>query len=276
MLIVIGGDEYYDGEEDTQVLSRWAKLKILSQFSPEYLDGRKSFIFSWETKHCLIHEDALLHFLGGTGQKFIPVVRPLQPEVESESPTRKPATAEKRQTYKDGTSSPFEEPKPSSFGSGRPRPNLVATKDTPILQPRLREEEGKPLLERSDKQERSSVLVLCHHVDEGHSVDVVLNCFRQVLQMLGMKMEVTSTPNAEQSLNAKRSGPNPDYVILLVKKDIFANGREIAKLNPLLDKSDRLAGSYNAFWFYFLLIHLFTNLPLPAASKQTIKQGAPF
>ena len=74
MLIVIGGDEYYEGEQDTQVLSRWAKLKILSQFSPEYLDGRKSFIFSWKTKHRLIHEDAILHFLDPQkhDQKFVP------------------------------------------------------------------------------------------------------------------------------------------------------------------------------------------------------------
>ena len=36
------------------------------------MDGRKSFVFSWNKKHSAIHEEALLHFfdLSKKGQKF--------------------------------------------------------------------------------------------------------------------------------------------------------------------------------------------------------------
>ena len=52
MLIVIGGDSYYkdENEEAQSVISRWARRKVASQFREEYLDGRQSFIFSWDKK----------------------------------------------------------------------------------------------------------------------------------------------------------------------------------------------------------------------------------
>ena len=90
MLIVIGGDSYYkdEDEEDQFVISRWARRKVASQFNEEYLDGRKSFIFSWDTKHRPIHEEALRHFLDPSkkGVKFVytpepkPLPRPVEPE----------------------------------------------------------------------------------------------------------------------------------------------------------------------------------------------------
>ncbi len=74
VIIVIGGDDNYknEDEEDQVVISRWAKRKISSQFKVEFLDGRKSFIFSWNKKHRTIHEEALLHHLDPSkkGQKF--------------------------------------------------------------------------------------------------------------------------------------------------------------------------------------------------------------
>ena len=74
MLIVIGGDSYYkdENEEARSVISRWARKKVASQFREEYLDGRKSFIFSWDEKHRMIHEEAMRHFLdpGKRGSKF--------------------------------------------------------------------------------------------------------------------------------------------------------------------------------------------------------------
>ena len=53
VLIVIGGDSYYrdENEEVRFVISRWARKKVASQFSEEYLDGWQSFIFSWHKKH---------------------------------------------------------------------------------------------------------------------------------------------------------------------------------------------------------------------------------
>ena len=80
VLIVIGRDSYYkdEDEEDRFVISRWMRRKVASQFNEEYLDGRKSFIFSWDTKHRPIHEEALRHFLdlNKKGVKFVYTPKP--------------------------------------------------------------------------------------------------------------------------------------------------------------------------------------------------------
>ena len=74
VLIVIGGDDQYkdEDEEERTVISRWARRKVASQFNEEYLDGRKSFIFSWNKQHREIHEEALLHYFDPSkkGKKF--------------------------------------------------------------------------------------------------------------------------------------------------------------------------------------------------------------
>ena len=73
MLIVIGGDDHYtdEDEEERAVISRWARRKVASQFNEEYLDGRKSFIFSWNKQHREIHGKALLHYFNSKeGERF--------------------------------------------------------------------------------------------------------------------------------------------------------------------------------------------------------------
>ena len=74
VIIIIGGDDNYKNkdEEDRVVISRWARMKIQSQFKEEFLDGRKSFIFSWKKNHREIHEEALRHYFDPQrkGQKF--------------------------------------------------------------------------------------------------------------------------------------------------------------------------------------------------------------
>ena len=74
VLIVIGGDDNYrgDNEEEKSVISRWSRRKISSQFQEEFLDGSKSFIFSWDKQYRAIHKEALLHYLDPNkkGQKF--------------------------------------------------------------------------------------------------------------------------------------------------------------------------------------------------------------
>jgi len=90
VIIVIGGDDEYkdEREEDEAVLSRWARRKVSSQFQEEYLDGRKSFIFSWDKKHRDIHVEALLHFFDSNkkGEKFEPLPR-LKISTQSDSPS---------------------------------------------------------------------------------------------------------------------------------------------------------------------------------------------
>ena len=84
VIIIIGGDDSYrsEDEEDKAVISRWAKKKINSQFSEEFLDGRSSFIFSWNKQHREIHEEALRHFFDPSkkGQKFEYQPKPKQLE----------------------------------------------------------------------------------------------------------------------------------------------------------------------------------------------------
>ena len=97
MLIVIGGDSYYkdENEEARSVISRWARRKVASQFREEYLDGRQSFIFSWDEKHRMIHEEAMRHFLdpGKRGSKFEytpPMSSPKPIEPKAPQPLPKP------------------------------------------------------------------------------------------------------------------------------------------------------------------------------------------
>ena len=71
---MIGGDDQYRGEDEEEraVISRWARRKVASQFNEECLDGRRSFIFSWNKQHREIHEEALLHYFDPRkkGKKF--------------------------------------------------------------------------------------------------------------------------------------------------------------------------------------------------------------
>ena len=81
---MIGGDEHYRGEDEEErtVISLWARRKVASQFKEECLDGRRSFIFSWNKKHREIHEEALLHYFDSSkeGQKFEYQPKPRKPE----------------------------------------------------------------------------------------------------------------------------------------------------------------------------------------------------
>ena len=86
VIVVIGGDDNYKNaaEEQKAVLSRWAKRQISSQFKEEFMDGRISFIFSWNKEHRPIHEEAMSHFLDPEkkGVKFEPKPQPSKPAVD--------------------------------------------------------------------------------------------------------------------------------------------------------------------------------------------------
>ena len=88
VIIAIGGDDNYKdaAEEQSSVLSRWARRKVSSQFDEQFLDGRKSFIFSWDREHRPIHEEAMLHFLDPEkkGETFVP--KPVPVEASSNDP----------------------------------------------------------------------------------------------------------------------------------------------------------------------------------------------
>ena len=100
VLIVIGGDKYYRDEDEKarSVISRWARRKVSSQFGEEFLDGRQSFIFSWNENHRLIHEEAMYHFLEPLkrGCKFEytppkPLPKPVAPVVPQPLPKPEPS-----------------------------------------------------------------------------------------------------------------------------------------------------------------------------------------
>lgn len=75
------------------MISRWVWRKISSQFSEEFLDGRKSFIFSWNKEHRPIHEAALIHCfdLSKKGQKFKyqPEPKKVQSSESAQTPSQK-------------------------------------------------------------------------------------------------------------------------------------------------------------------------------------------
>ena len=105
---MIGGDDQYRGEDEEErtVISRWARRKVASQFNEECLDGRRSFIFSWNQKHRKIHEEALLHYFDSSkeGQKFEYQPKPRQPESNQSA-----QTARKREGIITlGSTNPFE------------------------------------------------------------------------------------------------------------------------------------------------------------------------
>ena len=96
VLIVIGGDDQYRGqdEEERTVISRWARRKVASQFNEEFLDGRRSFIFSWNKQHREIHEEALLHYFDpskkGQAFEYQPKPKPVPQEVEVDEEVWRP------------------------------------------------------------------------------------------------------------------------------------------------------------------------------------------
>ena len=80
--MVITGDSNYknSAEEQNSVLSRWAYHKVSSQVDEQFIDGRKSFIFSWDKELRPVHEEAMLHFLDPAkkGGKFVPNLVPVE------------------------------------------------------------------------------------------------------------------------------------------------------------------------------------------------------
>jgi len=92
VIIVIGGDDNYKdaAEEQSSLLSRWARRKVSSQFDEQFLDGRKRFIFSWDREHKPIHEEAMLHFLDPEkeGETFVPKPVPVEPMVPQVDPNK--------------------------------------------------------------------------------------------------------------------------------------------------------------------------------------------
>ena len=87
-----GDDEYRDeNEEACSVIPRYARRKVASQFREEYLDGRQSFIFSWDKKHRPIQEEAMRHYLDpvkkGSKFEYTPPRAFLRQEVRAIVPT---------------------------------------------------------------------------------------------------------------------------------------------------------------------------------------------
>ncbi|XP_068732110.1 uncharacterized protein [Montipora capricornis] len=124
VIIVIGGDDNYkdEDEENEQFISRWARRKVSSQFNDEYMDGRKSFILSWNKKHKEIHEEALRHFLDPSkrGTKFEykpkrkPPPRPVTAPADPVQQSRHGSFSPERPSVKEADSHTPETERPSS------------------------------------------------------------------------------------------------------------------------------------------------------------------
>ena len=73
--MITGDRNNEEGQGADAVLSHWARRHVSSQFSQEFLDGRKSFIFSWDKQHRAIHEEAILYYFDPCkkNETFVPV-----------------------------------------------------------------------------------------------------------------------------------------------------------------------------------------------------------
>jgi hypothetical protein len=145
VLIVIGGDDNYkdQSERDKSVLSRWAWHKICSQFTEEYLNGEKSFIFSWDESHHPIHEEALEFYLDPkkTGSLFVPRPKPkptkVEPTIKAEQPKYDPLQPKKEEPQAIGNQAMAAKPLdqkgtlgkefPPAMNKNRPLPPLSTT-----------------------------------------------------------------------------------------------------------------------------------------------------
>ena len=238
MLIVIGGDENYKGEEDLQVLSRWARMKILSQFSAEYLDGRKSFIFSWEKQHRYIHTEALLHFLDGAkaDQIFTPVPRPLPVEDKPQA-LDTPQETQPKQTVLSSEDYRPTKREASLEGSGIEPTSLHSHSeaDEPAKQIRPQEEVGGEVF----SPVRHVFILSLHKVDERPDpVPILVDFFTLVATKLRFEARFSSSQSPE--LLRLRKKNEEDYVLVLVERATFE--KEKKRVNSLLEEADSKAG----------------------------------
>ena len=122
VIIVIGGDDNYENveEEDREFISRWARRKISSQFCEEFLDGRKSFVFSWDKRHRVIHEKALLHFLDPCKKGLTFEYHPLPPhrKVASSTTSRPYYSVPEKQSFTKKTDFSFYGLRGQSYKTG--------------------------------------------------------------------------------------------------------------------------------------------------------------
>ena len=172
VIIIIGGDDNYtsEDEEDRVVISRWAKRKIHSQFSDDFLDGSKSFIFSWNKKHREIHEEALLHYFDSSkkGQKFEYQPKPRQPESVQSAQTslsgKYHSTEEQRGREGIGSS--------SSFNAERHgfAPSLPTVLIKPVIIPRTLNQETSVILAEVIIEETTTYSVILAVLDKAFSL----------------------------------------------------------------------------------------------------------
>ena len=201
-------------------------MKIWSQFSPEYLDGRKSFIFSWDKQHRIIHEDALVHFLNKTneGQVFQPVtkIEPLQKEAEN-------IKVEPEETF-------------PLVGESSKTSNYEATiKESTVVHVEVKEveeEQDKTHLPqevsgRSSPRPNRRVLIISFGLQDADADNNVIKCFTEVSNKLGFTAEFSFSPDP-QILETK---DRKEYIILLVERNVFEREKnDVKRLVKLAEK----------------------------------------
>ena len=93
---MIAGDENKE-QEEREFISPSALKNFKTQFQLECIDGRKSFVFSWNKKHRSIHEEALQHFFDPSkkGKKF-----EHQPRQSERQPMENAPAVSRQKSYK--------------------------------------------------------------------------------------------------------------------------------------------------------------------------------
>ncbi|XP_048587986.1 uncharacterized protein LOC5499655 [Nematostella vectensis] len=244
VLIVIGGDDNYKTQEerDTSVLSQWARGKVSSQFLEEYMNGSRSFIFSWDEHHHPIHEEALQHFLDPSKtDEFVPKPRP--PQVSVPDPIPEPEVVDSE--IKDIKFTPDPDPAELLFQPTPHMPTQTATEPIRNLQPtfvpKLVNFEGfKDVEMKSENAPNLQVLSFCHNKEAAENL-------YQFLEKVYQQLAVNDRPLQPPTLDDYSQVPSfleknkPDYVVVVLEtnevlKSLDGKEEEVEETRALLDK----------------------------------------
>ncbi|EDO29142.1 predicted protein [Nematostella vectensis] len=244
VLIVIGGDDNYKTQEerDTSVLSQWARGKVSSQFLEEYMNGSRSFIFSWDEHHHPIHEEALQHFLDpGKTDEFVPKPRP--PQVSVPDPIAEPDVVDSK--IKDIKFTPDPDPVELLFQPTPHMPTQTATEPIRNLQPTfvptLVNFEGFEVVDmKSENAPNLQVLSFCHNKEAAENL-------YQFLEKVYQQLAVNDRPPQPPTLDDYSQVPSfleknkPDYVVVVLEtnevlKSLDGKEEEVEETRALLDK----------------------------------------
>ncbi|XP_031570339.1 uncharacterized protein LOC116304709 [Actinia tenebrosa] len=243
VLIVIGGDDNYkdQGERDKSVLSRWAWRKICSQFTEDYVNGVKSFIFSWEEDHHPIHEEALEFYLDPTlrGTQFVPRPKPPTAKVPEKEETIKVEQSKLSEVKRQvplpmEAKSILENEFPPERNENRALPSRPETRAEGMTRPLQRENQKSAISGTPD------VHILSFHASKP-SVDQVENYIRKVSKEFAIPSNPKSSADQQINIQDYIMNHKPEYLVLVSDidniQDVPNVDEQVQRYKEIVEKS---------------------------------------